>query len=51
MSYTSADVRREADAYREWARERDREQFIKTVSVKLIAYNDMKHHENKVRKK
>lgn len=27
MSYTSEDVRREADEYREWARQKDREQL------------------------
>ena len=42
MSYTSEDVRREADAYREWARQRDREQFLDTVTRKLKAYNELK---------
>lgn len=42
MSYTSEDVRREADAYREWARQRDREQFLETIARKLKAYNELK---------
>jgi hypothetical protein len=28
MSYTSEDLRRDAEEYQEWARERDREQFV-----------------------
>lgn len=51
MSYTSDDVRREADAYREWARRRDREQFIEIVAYKLKTYNEMTYHENVVRVK
>lgn len=51
MSYTSDDVRRESDAYREWARRRDREQFIETVANKLKAYNEMTYYENVVRVK
>lgn len=51
MSYTSDDVRREADDYREWARRRDREQFIETVANKLKTYNEMTYHENVVRVK
>lgn len=47
--YTSVDVRREADEYREWARERDREQFNEVVAAKLIALNEAKHHEMMVR--
>lgn len=27
MSYTSEDLRRDAEEYREWARQKDREQF------------------------
>ena len=51
MSYTSDDVRLEADAYREWARRRDREQFIETVANKLKTYNEMTYYENVVRVK
>ena len=42
MSYTSEDVRREADAYTECARQKDREQFLETVARKLKAYNELK---------
>lgn len=32
MKYTSEDVRRDAEEYREWARERDREQFVAYIN-------------------
>jgi hypothetical protein len=31
MAYTYEDVRRDAEEYLEWARQKDREQFIKYV--------------------
>ena len=51
MSYTSEDVRREADAYREWARQIDREQFLETVACKLKAYNELKDFKAEARLK
>ena len=31
MKYTSENVRREAEAYRKWAKERDKEQYMKRL--------------------
>ena len=32
MSYTSEDVRKTAEEYREWARKKDREQFTQYIA-------------------
>lgn len=32
MSYTSTDVAREAREYKEWAKQRDREQFVEYMA-------------------
>jgi len=50
MSYTGADVRREAGAYREWARQRDREQFHAVTRARMQAQYELKHQDLKVRK-
>lgn len=31
MAYTSEDLRKDAEAYREWARQKDREQFTQYI--------------------
>lgn len=51
MSYTGEDVRREAEAYREWARQRDREQFKETVAARLIAISEARSQELKAEKR
>ena len=45
MTYTGADVRREAEAYREWSRQRDKEQFHNVIRARLLAYDEMRNHE------
>lgn len=45
MTYTGADVRREADAYREWSRQRDKEQFHNITRARMLAYDEMRNHE------
>ena len=44
MTYTGADVRREAEAYREWSRQRDKEQFYNVILARLLAYYEMRNH-------
>lgn len=48
-TYTGADVRREAEAYREWSRKRDREQFHAVTRARLQAMYELKNHEPKAR--
>lgn len=45
MTYTGADVRREAEAYREWSRQRDKEQFHNVIRARLLAYDEMRNHD------
>ena len=51
MAYTGEDVRREAEEYREWARQRDREQFKETVAARLIAISEARAQELKAEKR
>ena len=51
VKYTSADVRREAEAYKEWARKRDREQFHEVRRAQIQAYDEMRNHDLKARTK
>lgn len=51
VKYTSADVRREAEAYKEWTRKRDREQFHEVRRAQIQAYDEMRNHELKARTK
>ena len=51
VKYTSADVRREAETYREWARKRDREQFHQVTRAQMQAHDEMRNQELKARTK
>ena len=51
MTYTSEDVKREAEAYRAWAREQDRKQFLETVAAKRHAISEARQQELKAEKK
>ena len=45
MSYTGEDVQREAEAYRDWARDMDRAQYLATTYAKIIAYAELRGQE------
>ena len=45
MSYTGENVRRDAEEYRDWARERDRDQYLAVTYQKLLAYAELRRHE------
>ena len=49
VKYTGADVRRVAEAYREWAKQRDREQFHQVRRAQIQAYDEMRTQELKAR--
>lgn len=51
VKYTSADVRKVADNYREWARRRDREQFLQVRRAQIQAHYELRNHELKARTK
>lgn len=51
VKYTGADVRREAEAYREWAKQRDREQFHQVTRAQMQAHDEMRNQELKARTK
>ena len=51
VKYTSADVQREAEAYREWAKQRDREQFHQVTRAQMQAHDEMRNQELKARTK
>lgn len=51
VKYTGADVQRVAEAYKEWARKRDREQFHEVTRARIQAHDEMRNQELKARTK
>lgn len=49
VKYTGADVQREAEAHKEWARKRDREQFHEVTRAQMQAHDEMRNQELKAR--
>lgn len=49
IRYTSEHVRREAEAYRAWARERDREQYQESILARIYAVCEVRQHKLEVR--
>lgn len=49
IRYTGEHVRREAEAYRAWARERDREQYKESVLARIYAVCETRGQKLEVR--